>query len=188
MPPFAPAERDLDDATIVERVCRGDVDSFRLLIVRYEAQVHRLLRNLCHSQTAVEDLAQDVFLSAFLALRGFDAARGRFSSWLFCIAKHHGINAKKKHQPILVDDLAATPSLRTPADDLVCAQLERRLDATLRSLPDEQHSTFVLTEFLGLTPEEIAEIEGCTQSTIRSRLHRAKAALLAVIAQLEVIR
>ena len=91
------------------------------------------------------------------------------------------VNAKKKRSAIVVEQLPSIPTDGTPLDDLVCARVKRQLDAALRRLPDEQHSTFVLAEFLRLAPEQIAEIEGCTCSTVRSRLSRVKTALLAAL-------
>jgi len=65
----------------------------------------------------------------------------------------------------------------------VCTRLEQKLDFALRALPDEQHTAFVLAEILGLGTEHIAEVEGCTHSTIRSRLSRARTALVAAISE-----
>jgi RNA polymerase sigma-70 factor (ECF subfamily) len=140
---------------------------------------------LIRNPATAEELAQDVFLSAFVGLESFDESRGRFSSWLFCIAKHHGLNAKKKRSPMLVEELPAIFAENTPADDLVCTRLERLLDEALRSLPDEQQTTFVMAEILGLTTEHIAEVEGVSPSTIRSRLSRAKASLSIAISNSE---
>jgi RNA polymerase sigma-70 factor, ECF subfamily len=182
----APAFPDAsDDIAIVRRVRRGDTDAFRLLVTRYEAQVFRLLRALVRDEPAVEELAQDVFLAAFTGLPSFDPTRGRFSSWLLCIAKHRALNAKKQSRAMLVDELPITATNVTPADDLVCTRLKRQLDQSLRDLPEEQQTAFLLAEILGLSPEHIAEIECASHSTIRSRLSRAKAALLSAIAKCE---
>lgn len=175
------APTDPDDVAVVRRVRSGDVDAFRILVTRYQTQVFRLVGNLVPSHAAVEDLAQDVFLSAFEGLPSFDASRGRFSSWLFCIAKHRALNEKKKSHALLVEQLPIASTNVTPADDLVCARLERQLDQALGSLPEEQQSTFVLAEVLGLPQNHVAEIEHCSHATIRSRLSRARAALLAAI-------
>jgi RNA polymerase sigma-70 factor, ECF subfamily len=173
---------DSDDGAVVGRVLRGDTDAFRILVTRYQAAVFRLLGNLMQNPAAVDDLAQDVFLSAFEGLASFDPLRGHFSSWLFCIAKHRAINARKKSVALLVEDPPTPSNNHTPADDLVCTRLKRKLDQVLLSLPEEQRTTFVLAEVLGLPPEHVAEIEGCTHSTIRSRLSRARGALLDAIA------
>jgi RNA polymerase sigma-70 factor, ECF subfamily len=182
----APACPDAsDDLAIVRRVRRGDIDAFRLFVTRYEAQVFRLLRALVRDEPTVEELAQDVFLAAFTGLSSFDATRGRFSSWLFSIAKHRALNAKKQTRVLLVDELPIPATRVTPADDLVCTRLKRQLDQSLRDLPEEQQTAFVLAEILGLSQEHIAEIECASHSTIRSRLSRAKAALLSAISSYE---
>jgi RNA polymerase sigma-70 factor (ECF subfamily) len=60
--------------------------------------------------------------------------------------------------------------------------MQRRLDSALEALPEEQRSSFVLEEMVGLTADQIAEIEGVAATTIRSRLSRAKARLRAALA------
>lgn len=175
-----PARLDESDEIIVESVRHGDTDAFRALVVRYERPVFRLLRHLAPSHVAVPDLAQDVFLAAFLGLSSFDARRGRFSSWIYTIAKHHAINARKKHVAVAVGMLPEAATQDTPADDLARCQLRRRLDNALARLSEEQRNAFVLSEFVGLSTQEIAELERCALPTIRSRLSRARAALFIV--------
>jgi RNA polymerase sigma-70 factor, ECF subfamily len=169
------------DEELIERIRRGDTEAFRGLVEKYQASVWRLIRNLVPSHVPVEDLAQDVFLTAFTQLHRYDATRGRFSSWLLTIAKNHALNAKKKRYATAVAEPPELATNSTPADDAICGQLQEQLELAFRRLPDALRTTFVLGEILGLTTEQIVEIEGGTPSTIRSRLSRAKAALLAAI-------
>lgn len=169
------------DEFVIERVQRGDKEAFRLLVTRYELSVFQLLRILAPRHVPVQDLAQEVFLTAFLKLNTFDATRGRFLSWLLTIAKHQAFNARRKRVVLANDELADTATETTPEDELDGQQIERRLDDTLANLPDEQRTAFILAEIVGLPAEQIAEIERCLVTTIRSRISRAKAALLAAI-------
>ncbi|HEY5958385.1 MAG TPA: sigma-70 family RNA polymerase sigma factor [Polyangiaceae bacterium] len=173
---------DPDDLAVVERVLRGDTEAFRILVVRHEVSVFRLLRNLGPNHLTVQDLAQDTFFAAFRGLPSFDPARGRFSSWLFTIAKHQALNAKKRRVASPMEELPATTAQNTTAEDLERRQLERQLDAAVERLSDEQRTVFVLSEMVGLSMDQIAEIEHSPLPTIRSRLSRAKAALWAAIA------
>jgi len=176
-----PARLHDPDEVVIERVQRGDKEAFRILVTRYELPVFRLLRILAPRHVAVQDLAQEVFLTAFLKLNSFDATRGRFSSWLLTIAKHQALNARRKRVVLARDELADTATQSTPEDELDRQQIERRLDDTLAGLPDEQRTAFILAEIVGLPAEQIAEIEQSPSPTIRSRISRAKAALLAAI-------
>jgi RNA polymerase sigma-70 factor, ECF subfamily len=171
-----------DDAVIVGRVLAGETEAFRGLVERYEASVLRIVRNLTPRGMAPEDIAQDAFVSAFLALRSFDAIRGPFAPWLFAIAKNKSLNARKKMAPLLVDELPVVAFATTPADDLAHAETRKRLDAALEALPDDQRSCFVFEEIVGLTTDQVAEMEGVAVGTIRSRLSSAKASLRAALA------
>jgi RNA polymerase sigma-70 factor (ECF subfamily) len=173
------------DAEAVERVLSGDTEAFRSLVDRYQERVFRFVRNVAPRSTAHEDLAQDVFVSAFVALASFDVRRGSFLTWLFAIAKNKCINAGRKMAPLLVAQLPTVIDPTTPADELARAEIRACLDAALEGLPADQRECFVLAELVGLTAEQIAEIEGVVTSTIRSRLSRAKAGLRAALSQLQ---
>jgi hypothetical protein len=113
----APAPEVVCDGDAIARVLGGDTEAFRGLVERYEAPVPRLVRNLASRSNAHEDIAQDVFVSAFVALASFDARRGSFLTWFFAIAKHKCINARRKMAPLLVDRLPPRPpptTSRTP--------------------------------------------------------------------------
>jgi RNA polymerase sigma-70 factor, ECF subfamily len=182
---IAPApdrEADEDDAEVVGIVLAGDTEAFRILVERYEARVLRFVRSLAPPSAMHEDIAQEVFLSAFLALPTFDGARGHFAAWLFVIAKNRCFNVKKKMSPLLLSELPILVAPRTPIDELAYAETTRRLDAALDALPEDQKSCFVLEEIVGLSAEQVAEIEGVAVGTIRSRLSRAKARLRQALA------
>ena len=117
-----------------------------------------------------EDLAQDVFLTAFEKLHKFDAARSQFLTWLLVSARNKCINALKKHTPIIGDDLAQPAVARTPYDELAGKELLTRLDEALAALPAAQKTVFVLAELMEISHEQIAQIEGARPGTIRSRL------------------
>jgi RNA polymerase sigma-70 factor (ECF subfamily) len=169
------------DTDVVARVLAGDTEAFRILVERYEGPVLRIVRNLTPRWSSREDVAQEVFVSAFVALATFDGRRGRFASWLFAIARNKSLNARKKIAPQLLEDPEALPDARIPDDACGNAELRRRLDDALEALPVEQRTCFVLEEIVGLTTAQVAEVEGVAIGTVRSRLSRAKARLRAAL-------
>jgi RNA polymerase sigma-70 factor (ECF subfamily) len=172
------------DADAIARVLGGDTEAFRDLVERHQAAILRLIRNLARRSNAHEDLAQDVFVSAFVALPSYDVRRGGFATWLFAIAKNKCLNAGKRMAPLLVDRLPIAVAPTTPADHLAHTEIRACLDVALDALPDDQRTCFVLGELVGLTAEQIGEMEGVAPSTIRSRLSRAKARLRVALAPL----
>jgi RNA polymerase sigma-70 factor (ECF subfamily) len=178
-----------DDEAAIARVLAGDTAAFRILVERHGASVLRLVRGLgpaghWASPAAHEDVAQDAFVSAFQALGTFDPRRGRFGSWLLTIAKNKCINAQKKRAPLLLADPPELAAPTTPDDDLARADTRRRLDAALEELPSDLRTCFVLAEIVGLPAGAIADMDGVSVGTIRSRLSRAKARLRAALSPL----
>lgn len=174
-----------DEAAIIRRVLEGDTDGFRLLLERYERPVVRMIANVTGDTQTCEDLAQDVFLTAFAKLKAFDPARSRFSTWLLTIARNKAINALKKKRPRAL----AVPPERldnvTPAETIAQRETSVELDRALMALPSRQRRAFVLVEFEGLPYEQAAQIEATRVGTIKSRVHRAKARLAEVLRDCE---
>lgn len=170
-----------EDQDVIRRVLGGDVESFRLLVRRYERPLHGLIRNLVRDVHDGEDIAQEVFLTAYRRLAAYDPAQGAFSTWLLTIARNKCLNALKKRRPAALDRLPESSSSRTPDAELAEAEWFRQLDAALAALPFAQKSVFVLAEIQELSLEEISRIEGVPIGTVKSRLGRAKEKLRALL-------
>ncbi len=164
----------IEEAEVIRRVVDGDVEAFCLLVRRYERPVFSAICNIVLDVHCCEDIAQDVFLTAYRQLDRFDSRRSSFSTWLFTIARNKSINALKKKIPTTVGELPPPIWARTPADDLAEKELFSRLDEVLEQLPTAQKTVFVLAELLGLSHEEVAAIEAVSRGTVRSRLSRAR--------------
>jgi RNA polymerase sigma-70 factor (ECF subfamily) len=135
----------------------------------------------------VEDLAQEVFISAFKAIGEFKG-NSSFFTWLYRIAinkcKNYLASSRGSLVPIGDRRLEAEPSLLQIADQrvnpqtaLLTGELLERVDEALGSLPEDQREALVLYDLEGLSYQEIAEVLQCPIGTVRSRLARARAAL-----------
>ncbi|MHC4310124.1 MAG: RNA polymerase sigma factor [Planctomycetota bacterium] len=160
--------------TVIHRVLEGDTESFRFILERYEMPVIRMIRNITNGTDSSEDIAQDVFLTAYKKLASFDPARSNFSTWLFTIARNKSLNALKKKRPLLMSELPEKSVPHNPSDDVARKEFYDLLDQTLQALPSRQKRAFILAEFEKLSYEEIAQIEGTRLGTIKSRINRAK--------------
>ena len=165
------------ETEVIRRVLQGDIESFRLLVERYERPIVRMVRNVTGDGESSEDIAQDVFLAAYKKLSSFDPACSNFSTWLFTIARNKSINALRKKRARSMSELPESINPCRPGDELARAEFFGRLDSALQALPSAQRRAFVLAEFEQLPYSEIAQIEGARQGTIKSRINRAKAKL-----------
>ncbi|KPL23079.1 MAG: hypothetical protein AMJ75_06770 [Phycisphaerae bacterium SM1_79] len=162
------------ETDIIRQVLEGDIESFRLLLARYEKPVIRMIRNITYDRESYEDIAQDVFLTAYKKLASFDRARSSFSTWLFTIARNKSLNELKRKKPRPISEPPEKSNPHNPSDDMAKKEFYGRLDKTLQALPSRQRRAFVLAEFEKLSYAEIARIEGTRPGTIKSRINRAK--------------
>ena len=159
---------------VIRQVVEGDIESFRLIVERYERPIARMIRNIINNRDSCEDIAQDVFFTAYRKLASFDPARGNFSTWLFTIARNKSINALRKKRPLSMSELPQNSDTHNPSDELAEREFFDELDAGLEALPSAQKRAFVLAEFEELSYEDIAQIEGVRIGTVKSRINRAK--------------
>lgn len=162
------------ETKIVYRVLEGDIESFRHIVEMYERPIVRMIRNLINNRESCEDIAQEVFFTAYRKLASFDPARSNFSTWLFTIARNKSINAMRKKRPVSMGELPHKSDEHNPSDELTERELFDKLDASLEALPSAQKRAFVFAIFENLPYEEIAQIEGVRKGTIKSRINRAK--------------
>jgi RNA polymerase sigma-70 factor, ECF subfamily len=174
-----------EDSDIVKRVLNGDMDSFRILVERYQRPVLSMIQRLIWDSHRAEEIGQDVFVAAFQKLSSFDPARGKFSTWLFTIARNLSLNAVNKKNPIAMEHLPDLPAAGNPSDDLADRELFDSLDQTLKSLPGKLQRAFILAEFEQMPYEEIARIEGTRLGTVKSRINRARLRLHAAMEDIE---
>ena len=175
----------MEEASVIRDVLEGDIESFRLLVQRYQGPIIRVIGNIIDNHHICEDLAQDVFLTAYKKLSSFDPERSSFSTWLFTIARNKSINAVKKKRTLLMNNLPERADRSTPVSRLAQQEFFDRLDGALRSLPAKLKTAFVLAELEGLPYKQIAQFEGVRLGTIKSRISRAKEKLRSALGNFE---
>lgn len=160
-----PAGHASEDARLVRAACDGDEGAFGRLYERYASVVHGLL--LARAPRAeVEDLVQDVFLTAWRRLESLRDPSA-FGGWLSAIARNRATDFHRRavDSVELPDDIRAVEAADAPGEALAVLQV-------IRSLPDAYRETLVLRLVEGLTGPEIAERTGLTAASVRVNLHR----------------
>ena len=169
------------DEELVARSMDGDVESFNQLVLRWERPIYALAYRVIGRDEDARDVAQETFLRAFRALPGFKG-QAKFSSWLYRIALNlcRDWIRRKKRTPVVdmpegvdIVELAAEQGPVESIEDLVARQEMSRIVAEgMKLLPDEQRTAIVLKEYHGLTFQEIADLQGCPLSTVKTRLYQ----------------
>ena len=168
--------RAVEDADLISRARRGDVEAYNLLISRWEKRVYNYLLRLVGNREDALDLSQDVFLKAYQNLRKLDDP-GRFAPWLYRIAHNEAFSLFRKRRPETdVADLPPEPTdegITVGGSSVFPLELSLAVASALGRLSPEQREAVVLKIYQGFKFEEMAEILGCPVSTVKSRVYTA---------------
>lgn len=170
------------DEDIAKRVQAGDTEAFGELVQRYEAKLKRYGYRFLSSREHIEDIVQNVFLSAYVNFRSFDLER-RFSPWIYRIAHNAFVNALKRREreplPFFDPDVLFPHPVaaQRPDRDLEIKQTRELLDKLLNELDVKYREPLVLFYFQELDYNEISEIMHLPVSTVGVRISRGRAKL-----------
>ena len=174
------------DEELVARSQRGDVDSFNQLILRWERPIYALAYRVIGREDEARDVCQEAFLRAFRALPGFKG-QAKFSSWLYRITlnlcrdwirRQRRAPVSQMPEDMDVLEMAAARGPVESIEDLVARrELSAVVEEAMALLPEEQRTAIVLKEYHGMTFQEIADLQGCPLSTVKTRLYQGLAVL-----------
>jgi RNA polymerase sigma-70 factor, ECF subfamily len=191
----APTVLALTDRALVERTARGDTDAFTVLYRRYERPVFGVLLRLAGGRRALaEEWLQEAFTRVWLGAGTHDPSRGEVRPWVYKIAVNTARSelSRKRHRTahVSLDDTGLDLPDDSGGEKPVAARLDeaRRAKAVslaLQELPDFMREVIVLRCSRELSFAEIAEVTGAPQGTLKSRFHRAVAALREAVARAE---
>ena len=182
------------DDVLLKRSAKGDEDAFTQLYRRNQAQIYRFALRMTGHAWAAEEIVQDVFMTLVREPKKFDPTRGPLGAFLYGIARNRVMkHLERQPREFSLEQknadgetkLIEAADERTPAH---WAELRERRDcvrSAVLSLPPEFRETVVLCELEEMSYEEAARVLECPVGTVRSRLHRGRALLLA---KLEMLR
>ena len=169
---------------LVARCRSGDVDAFALVYSQYERQVYRYAYHLLGHRDDADDIKQETFMKAFQAISGFrseaslqtwllkicgNLCRDRIKSW-----EHRKVqyDARLEHDSISGDAFA-----EDPRHIVERSQMTESVFRALKGMPAAQREIIVLHEIEDLSYEEIANVLGCSRTSVKLRIFRARRCL-----------
>ena len=187
------AEQERDDV-LLRRAAKGDEEAFTLLYRRHQAAMYRFALRMTGNAWAAEEIVQDVFMILMREPKKYDAERGTLGAFLYGIAR----NRVMKHLERLPREVSleekngngtgaqiVLQDTCTPATWAEKRERSEQVRTAVLDLPPEFREAVVLCELEEMSYEEAARMAGCPIGTIRSRLHRGRALLMA---KLEILR
>ena len=170
----------MDDAELINQILNGNMNAFTFLVSRYQKLVVHITGRLIQRQDELEDVCQEVFLKVYQNLEKY-RNECKLSTWIATIAYNTSINYLrkfKKGDEVNPDDSAA---LRNLTDfntvDYEKTDLHRYIREQIENLPVQYRTVLTLYHLEEFSYQEIEQITGMPEGTVKSYLFRAKALL-----------
>lgn len=164
------------DEQLVQAVCAGNTELFRLLVKRYESYVFGLIVRQIGDPDLSQDCAQEVFVRVYKNLHRFKH-QSLFSTWLTRIALNHSksVLRARSRQRTKEQSAEVLPwGTESPESKILSSERVKKFQSALVKLPDTQREAIVLCGLQGMSYEEAALVMKIPVGTVRSRLHKAR--------------
>ena len=180
-------EHSSDENQLIAKSKRGDVDSFNILVLRYQDYIYSIAYRIIGEAEGAADVAQDTFLTAYRKLTSFRG--GNFKAWLARIATNACYDELRKQKRRPQDYLEEIPGSEiydeppiaadapNPEQEAQRADLNRALQECMSGLSTDQRMVLVLCDVQSMSYQEVADNLGAELGTVKSRLSRARLAM-----------
>jgi RNA polymerase sigma-70 factor (ECF subfamily) len=181
--------KDTPEAELVRRCQDGDEAAFRQIVERHQSKVFSIIYGILRNRNDAEDIAQQVFAKIYFSIKGFDF-RSSLITWVYKITVNECYDylRKQKVRKLVYESDLAEDDARTMENSPVAVEkrpaidkrMERRdyLMKLLSKVSEEERSLLIHKEVEGLTVEELAEMTGLNENTIKVKLFRARQKLV----------
>ena len=181
------------DDVLLRRSAKGDEDAFAEIYRRYQAPLYRFALRMTGSPWTAEEVVQDIFMTLVREPKKYDPQRGALGAFLYGIARNRVMKqSERAPRELPLENTDGTSRANffatdpmTPAHWAELRERREQVRSAVLELPIEFREAIVLCELEEMSYEEAARALECPVGTIRSRLHRGRALLLA---KLEMLR
>jgi RNA polymerase sigma-70 factor, ECF subfamily len=178
----------LTDEVLVERIRQGNSQLFEVLVERYKHGIGNFIGASLRDTSEAADLSQETFLRAYAHLGTFNPQLGKFSTWIYQIARnvvrtHLGRSLRKPPARQLPEDQTLEESLPDlspegdPIGGMLREEAERELRGALAELPERTRTVLALRFFDNMEYHTIARTLGLSLGNVKTLIHRGKIAL-----------
>jgi RNA polymerase sigma-70 factor (ECF subfamily) len=175
------------DERLVEEAGQGSREAFAELVRRYERRVYAVALRMARNPADADDLAQEVFLTAWTAIASFRCGSS-FYTWLYRIAVNTSLTflkkrKREKNRAPFDENLSVGAAVREtagrPEASSALNELSDHIGQALGGLPAHFRATFALVVDQGLSHAQAAAVLGCSENTVSWRMHKARRLLQA---------
>ena len=188
-----------EETALVEELRAGSEEAFAWLIARYHHPIYSLLARTVQDSADAADLTQEVFVKVFRKIGSFHG-ESSLRTWIYRIALREASNQRRwwvRHKqrdipieqeltehgsrsPVMLKDMMVDPA-ESPLDLVEREENRERVERALKLVPEPYRTTLILRDIEGFIYEEVAEMQGVSLGTVKSRLVRGRACLKALL-------
>jgi RNA polymerase sigma-70 factor (ECF subfamily) len=171
----------------IGRAKAGDREAVRFLYIQYADNVYGYVRSIVRDPYEAEDLTQQVFAKLIFAITKYEDRGVAFLAWLLRLSRNVALDHLRARRVILAagdGSLPVSEEVEAHESDEAARDNARNLSAAIDALPEEQRSVVIMRHVVGLTPREIADRLGRSESSIHGLHHRGRRALLVELERL----
>ncbi len=185
------------DQELVRRCLAGENSAWEELIKGYSRKIYNLCYRFTGRTQEAEDLTQEIFVKVFQTLGSYDALQGTFSTWLNRVARNHLVDhyrrTKKDRATSSLEDELATLEAKPSPEGRPMSRVESRerqelLQRGLNRLSPDLREAVILRDLRDLDYQEIAQVLGVPEGTVKSRINRGRLELARVLKRIEGMR
>ncbi|MGB7587356.1 MAG: RNA polymerase sigma factor [Solirubrobacterales bacterium] len=171
------AEEKRPDSQLVQQAVRrakkGDMEAMHFLYVRYSPDVQRYVNSFVHDEHEAEDIAQNIFAKLITAIGKYEERDVPFTAWILRVSRNAALDHIRARRAIPTEEVRATDA----GHNQTSFNRGQDLRQALEQLPDDQREVLVLRHIVGLSPLEIADALGKTESSVHGLHHRGRRTL-----------
>ncbi|OPJ61421.1 RNA polymerase sigma factor [Clostridium oryzae] len=166
-----------EDLKLIKQVLNGNIDSFNIIVNKYEMIILRYIYNILNSKEAAEDITQEVLITIYNKLYLYNS-NYKFINWILQIAKNKSIDYIRKYKRVYeanIDDIKETCSKEmSPEESAEYDDTKRTIKKFINTLNPVDKQIIVLRYTQQLTFEDIAEILNISTSSAKRRYYRVR--------------
>jgi RNA polymerase sigma-70 factor, ECF subfamily len=166
-----------EDLKLVQEVLKGNIDSFSIIINKYEITILKFIYNILKDKEASEDIAQEVFITVYNKLYTFNKDY-KFSNWLFQIARNKCIDYIRKYKRVYeanVENLSVASTEISPEESLAYTETKMNVEKFVNNLNEvDKHILILKYSDDCKTFRDVAEILSMSESSVKRRYYKSR--------------
>jgi|Deesub1362A_J573_1020465.scaffolds.fasta_scaffold00295_34 RNA polymerase sigma-70 factor (ECF subfamily) len=184
------------EQTLILQLQRGDPDAIQRVVRDYAPSIYRLAFGIIQDSMEAQDVTQDVFVSLIRRIGGFQE-KASIGTWIYRIAVNASLDRirarQRRKETVSLDEVMprftsegkhaeeVVDWSQAPLERLLSREARQKIREAMERLPEDLRVALVMKDVEGFHLKEIGEILGLSLPAVKSRLHRARLALRALL-------